>query len=284
MAQAWLTPEQTEMRSLIDWADETLGGTRADDNKSTSTLRLTGSDVFEHGFKSQPHFSSRFTLKLGVLERWQEEVNQEVKTEIKKVKEELLHKGKAEISHLEGEDGAIQKKVTAPIKRKDPWRFSLEKRIDVARKPDLSFGARVRRDFESRNFLTTFAAQAGWSWRSLWNGSAELVVHRQLAKRWTTNFSNNLTWQISKRDANSSHAINFVWLPKDHQVVVLSAGMGRSVTQHAWQPVDFNLAATYRLQTWRNRFFLTASPSLVFPKAKAYKGHEAISLAVELVL
>ncbi len=65
---------RSAMRWTVDHVDELLGGTRTDDNKSESTLHLTFQDGVNRFEPPDPQLNIRYLLKLGILTRWQNEL------------------------------------------------------------------------------------------------------------------------------------------------------------------------------------------------------------------
>ncbi|MCB0351263.1 MAG: hypothetical protein KDD38_08780 [Bdellovibrionales bacterium] len=66
---------RTELRAIVDDIDELIGGTRSDDNRSSSTLRLKATDASSKYTPDEPpSFDINITLKLGKVEAWKDDI------------------------------------------------------------------------------------------------------------------------------------------------------------------------------------------------------------------
>src|SRR4051812_42153872 len=88
-ALEWRDEPKSEMRRVVDRVDELLGGTRTDDSRTSSTLRFRASGESSRFTGAHAEFATRFNLKLGVLQQWQERFNRWLYKDEEKLKREL---------------------------------------------------------------------------------------------------------------------------------------------------------------------------------------------------
>jgi hypothetical protein len=261
------------LRWIADRSDQLLGGTRTDDNRSRSTLRLGARDHVSHDQPSDPRFHARFALKVGILERWQNEAHAWFKN--------LWHR-----SHHSNEDADAAKvspkeKSTAEPP-KDPWRFTFDKHLAIHRKPDARAHARVSKDYETAHLLHSFSAQAGWGLRSKWQAFSNYSISRHLGTRWLAGFNNGVQWHISEKLVTTSHGPGLSFLPDRNQIVNFSAGLATGAAHGNWSAQGYSVAALYR-RVWREWIFLEVNTSLGFARTQRFRGDPGVGAALEVV-
>lgn len=273
---------KTYMRALVDRADELLGGTRTDDNRTHSTLRLTGSDQESRFERSDPEFNVRFTLKLGVLQRWQKALQKWFHREVKDVENDIYSSpDKTPSTGSKYKAYATQNETRA---EKDPWRFSLEKHFTLALHPGFWLHARVRKDLETGSLVNSFSTEVGWSLANKWESLATLVSSTQLASRWIFSFANQIQWRISDRVFSTSHGPNLSYIPGSNQVATLGCGIGTSVVDRkTWFADSYSINAGYRIEAWKDWIYSSVNPFLNFARSQRFRGDSGVNVSMELV-
>ena len=276
---SWSELPRSEMRVLVDRADELLGGTRTDDNKSKSTLRLTTEDQISRTQKSDPHLALKYTIKLGILTQWQNNVRNWFKRKWHKPKHEseLIQKIETE-KKTDIEKSKLESKPEA-----DPWRFSLEKHAHVSRHPSLSAYARISKDVEGERILSTFFSSAGWSLKNKWAAQASTTSHTRLSLKATASFSNSVQWWISEKHFSTSHGPAVSYLLSPDQAINFGLSMNTAVVDKAWGAESYVISLSYHAETLKNNLFFSATTYLAFAKAEHFLGDPGVSASLEMV-
>lgn len=270
----------SDLHRLADRVDHIFGTSREDDNKSTSTLRLSAEESIEDGRTDNPSFGVRFNLKLATLQRWNDELNQWFNRKIKKLESEF------EPSHKPSKAGENSKagKAEAPQpEEKDPWRFSIEKKFVVARDPSGYAKARMSKDFESKYIFTAFSLEAGWSSGDLWGSRISLVSSHHLSNSLLLSFGNSAYYAISAKNFTTGHGPALAYVIADNQALTLGFSVGTSVVDKNWSAQSYTLAAGYRLEAWNELLYFTLNPYLAFGRNDRFHGTPGLSTSLEIV-
>lgn len=280
---------KTELRQATDKVDELLGGSRTDDIRSKSTLRLSGTERIARDQASESKFNIKFNLKLGVLQRWQKELQNWFNGQVKKVETEVEDEfrsssRKSTIAPTSERDGRDSAKPTPSISSPpDSWHFSLEKHFSVKRRPDYWIHGRLRKDVETKHVFHSFSAEAGYSRSQKWESQMSLGSTIHLAPLWTLSFANNVEYLISEKSFGTSHGPSLSYLPGHNQVATLSAGVATAVKDHVWFSESYSISLGYRIRAWKDWVFFSANPYLAFAKSEHFRGSPGADLSAEMV-
>lgn len=277
---------RSDLHRLADRVDEIFGTSRADNNKSSSTLRLTANETVENMKPDNPSFGVRFNMKLATLDRWASELKAWANRKWHHIEEELETSTgvAAKVAKKKAEEEAAQSKakLATPVE-KDPWRFSLEKKISVSLHPSFDARARVGKDFEVFSLLHTFVFEGGWTTSDLWISSLSFASSHHLAPKWILSFGNSVTYAISHRSFVTGHGPALAYLMGEHEALSFSFSMGTSVSDHDWSAQSYTVASGYRLETWHNQLYFTFNPYLSFPRDNRFHGEPGLNSSLELV-
>ncbi|MGE0634393.1 MAG: hypothetical protein AB7O96_18400 [Pseudobdellovibrionaceae bacterium] len=273
------------MRLLADHLDELIGGDRSDDHKSTSTLRLQGTEDYSRFNRHAPSFSAKFNLKLGQVTEWQRESQDWLQRKWDRIKEDLTaphqdqsgpaHQADTKAAHPDSHDT-----------QKDPWHFTLEKHISARHLTNFSVGGRLRKDFERKKILYSFSSEVDWSYRDQWQTAASLSHSWQWTPSLLLSFSNEIAWQISQGTSRLSHGLSLSYLLADSQAVVISVGIS-SLNLHprnGWRLISSSLNASYHHEIWNDWVYLRALGYLSFEHEHRFEGNPGVNLSLEMVL
>ncbi len=274
---------RSDLRILADRIDDIFGKERADDNKSTSTLRLSVNEKMEDGKADQPSFGVRFNLKLATLQRWNNDLNNWFNKKIHTLEQELRDetvgekKGPPKIDHVrpgEKTDGEV-----------DPWRFSIDKRVNVAKKLTVKaqLGVRASKDIETPGFLHTFTSDLGWSTDNLWQTSMGFNSSHRITSKLLFSFGNSVGWSISRHNFSTSHGPSLAYSLSEHQALSLGFGVGTAIIEKVFGVQSYTISSSYRLLTLNNWLYFSFSPYLEFLRSEHFGHNPGFNSGLEIV-
>lgn len=274
---------RTELRVLADRIDDIFGRSRADANKSTSTLRLSVNEKMENGKADEPSFGVRFNLKLATLQRWNSELNDWFNKKVHHLEDEWrkehesAKKGPPKIDRLRpGEKESTEK---------DPWRFSIEKKANVAKKLGVKaqLGVRVDKDIETAGYLHSFSSDLGWSTDNLWQSSASFTSSHRITSRLLFSFGNSAGWSISRKSFSTNHGPSLSYAINEHQATSLSFGVGTAIIEKVWGVQSYSVSASYRLETLHDWVFFSFSPYIEWARGNHFVNNSGFNSGLEIV-
>lgn len=274
---------RSDLRVLADHIDDLFGKERSDDNKSTSTLRLSVNEKMEDGKADQPSFGVRFNLKLATLQRWNSDLNTWFNKKMHTLEQELrdetvgTKKGPPKIDHVRPGE-----KVDT---EKDPWQFSIDKRVNVAKKLTLKaqLGVRASKDIETPGFLHSFSTDLGWSTDNLWQTSASFSSSHRITSKLLLSFGNSAGWSISRKNFSTSHGPSLAYSLSEHQAVSLGFGVGTAIIEKVWGVQSYSISSSYRLLTLNDWLSFSFSPYLEFSRAQHFGHNPGFNSGLEIV-
>lgn len=292
LTSAWADPPieagVSEMRRLVDSVDELIGGTRADDNRSYSTLRLSSNwENRRSQTPEPPHLHAKFALKLGKLKDWQNDIQSWADRRIDilsakvRAEEQALFGGPARSSR---EEERSSNAGPAGPPEKDPWRFTLEPHVVWSAHPAFRVGARLRKDFEYSRVIHSFSPEVAWSTKQRWDTTGTLTSSSRLAEHWMVSFSNSVNWGWSEKVFVTAHGPSMAYLLGTRQVFTLGCGTTTSVEDHVWFARSYAINSGYRLAAWHERFFTSVNPFIEYQKSRRFESDPGISVSIEIVL
>ena len=266
---------RSDLRLLTDRVDEMLGGSRADDLRSTSTLRISTmgqTSRLDHEIKPELH--ARFALKLGAIETWENDAKQWITDRTRKV----IHASPR--SEAEFAPGTTTKESAI----KNSWRFTFEPHFRMKHRPQVSAAARVRREFEWTKWNHSFATNVSWANEPLWTSGVELTSSTRLSGDVRFAFVNETEWAISREHVTTTHGPEVAALFGESQAATLSATFTASDASGPWYAEAYTLRSTYRRSNERQWFFFSVSPFLSYARIHHFSGDPGVSASFEIVL
>lgn len=274
---------RSDLRTLADHVDDIFGHERADNNKSTSTLRLFAGEQMEDGKADNPTFGVRFNIKLATLQRW----NKELQTWFNKKVHEIGDEFKSDESTKKGPPKIDRLPPGIPKpKEKDPWRFSIEKKVGVGRwlkTVKAQLGARVSKDIETKHFLHSFSSDLGWSTDNLWQTTASFSSSIQLSTKWLFSFANGAGWSISRKNFSTSHGPTLAYAFADNQATSLSFYVGTAIIDKSWGVESYRAEMSYRLEAFNDWIYFSFNPYLEFLKSEHFDHNPGFISRLEIV-
>lgn len=270
---------KSEMRYLVDSVDDVIGGSRADDNRSYSTLRVKSNWENRHSqVPGPPRIHANLALKLGKLTDWQNDIQEWFQSHLDRVTE-LWKKTEGQTTNK-----AIEEKKVEPP-QVDPWRFTFEPHAAWSLpEPLFSFTARVRKDFQYPLVLHSFSPTVGWSTRQRWETAISLTSSSQLATHFMGSFLNSVNWAWNEKTFSAAQGPSFSYLLSSHQVLSLGATVGSSIEHKVLFAQSYNISAGYRLTAFHDKVFIFVNPFLDYQKSRHFGSDPGIAFSVEIVL
>lgn len=279
---------KSETRYWTDKADELIGGTRTDDNRDSSTVRLRATDQASRDIRlSTPELHVGLSVKFGKIEAWQDESNRWIKNKVNKLKGEIESDWSHQTVTETKSPSTTTTKEDLPRPRaptKDPWRFTSEKHLTIAKNPQFWLRLRERKDMEWSKLISTFFIEAGWSTKNLWESNSGFTTSISFAPRWVLAFGNQVHYGISAKDFTTSHGPSLSYIPGARQIINLSLGMGTAIENKIWAAESYSVTAAYRTSAWRDWFSVSINPFLTFSRASRFYGDPGVSISLEAIL
>ena len=274
---------RSDLRILADRIDDIFGKERSDDNKSTSTLRFSVNEKMQDGKADQPSFAVRFNLKLATLQRWNNDLNTWFNKKIHTLEQELRDetvgekKGPPKIDHVRPGE-----KIDNEV---DPWRFSIDKRVNVAKKLTVKaqLGVRASKDIETPGFLHTFTSDLGWSTDNLWQTSAGFSSSHRITSKLLFSFGNSVGWSISRHNFSTNHGPSLAYSLSEHQAVSLGFGVGTAIIEKVFGVQSYTISSSYRLLTLNNWLYFSFSPYLEYLRSERFRHNPGFNSGLEIV-
>lgn len=268
---------KSDLRYVVDRVDELLGGKRTDDNKSRSTLRLTASEQIADRQIPQFAFDVGFIMKLQTITGWQDDLQNWFRRQWRNIEGPTSNSKKAaEVTATAKSDRSVQPE-------RDPWRFSLDKHLTVARKMGLQIYPRLRKDFETKYLVNTLLLQAGWSIRDQWDSQITWVTSVKTHRRFLINWANTLRWQITNQIMSTSHGPGFSYLISERQVLTGLASVNTGISRHSWGVESYSGTVTYRLAAIQEWFFVSTNPYISFLRTEQFHRDLGFTISMEAV-
>lgn len=274
---------RSDLRVLADRIDDIFGHERADNNKSTSTLRLFASEQMEDGKADNPSFGVRFNLKLATLQRWNKELQTWFNAKMHHIVDELKDKNDAK----KGPPKIDRLPPGAPKHiEKDPWRFSIEKKVSAGRwlkTIKAQLGARVSKDIETRNFLHSFSSDLGWSTDNLWQTTATFSSSINLSTKVLFSFANAAGWSISRKNFSTSHGPSIAYAFAENQATSLSFYVSSAIIDKVLAVEGYRTEASYRLEAFNDWIYFSFNPYLEWLRSERFDRNPGFVSRLEIV-
>ena len=268
---------RTELHRLANTLDWVLGGTRADDIRNDSTLRLMGSSTLHQHHK--PEFGSgvRLNTQIGTLERWRDRVTKWFEAEEKAGEEEIeswfgATPSKAN-SHHRHESEETGPKV---------WSFGLDKRIHYAKERLGGMVAgRVRADVLLGNTVLSPAVELGWDSKTLWRSTILMDYYIHLHDKTILVLGGSSTYHFLHHNFTYFTHANLGFIPDPKQVFTLGV-------KAAWNPPTplrsqeiVEPSFMYRTEAFTRGLFLGLASSILFPSREQFRPFFSATISVE---
>lgn len=272
---------KSDLRSIADRVDRLLGGRRTDDNRSESTLRLSaGGQVAAHQ-KPDHSFGANFNLKLATLQRWQRQAQTWAQKE--------WHSFEQDLSDPPPRDSGSPTKTPSQSTSlkpppKDPWRFSVDKRISVGRTLRLGAWTRARKDWETQQVLYSFYQQFGWSMSDRWQSTTGLSLHLQNHSRLLTTWINALSYSPGQGEAITVTGPQLSYLLHAKHAITSSVTVSSRWAQHRYGISSYDGVIGYRFNTLDNWLFTSLTGFATAARATEFRVDPGVAVLVEAIL
>lgn len=278
---------QSNLQWLANTADWLLGGTRADDVRNRSTLRIhTDFRVREYA-RPDHGFHVQWVNKIGVLERWKVRAQGWLRDEERKVEGYVESKVKGSVDSSKGEVATTEPSLNPSQGVVNPWHFNLDKKVRIHQPKTVSASirARIRRDLEEGQWLYSLSSGLGWSSPKIWEAQLSADIYRHLAQSWLLTIGNSISYDLNHSLLSTSHGPTVSRILSHYQAVSIGATISTAAREfnHRWQVSGYAIPLVYRTEFTRTGLFASLSPALSFVRANNFRGEASILLSLQQV-
>lgn len=252
---------------LADSIDSFFGDKRSDDQKNTSTFRISQRYFHKDGVTGGEDISATLNLHLPNLEKMEEDF-----------KEKFRSKTKSE----DGTD-TVEDEIPEEEKEVSPWSLNQESGIVVANPLNYFARLRLRRDFVTDLFVHSFYEQVGWSKANEWEEETSLNSDYAISRDLLFRFSNIKYWAMTNHNFSTSHGPSILQKLTDIAAISYDFRVNTVVENDALYGDSMRLSSLYRTQLPIGWIYLDLNPEIAWERATNFRVQYNFYLRLELV-
>lgn len=251
----------TRVLRLADSIDTLFGDKKADDQKNTSTLRVSQRYFHKDGVTGGEDVAVTLNLHLPNLQ---------------KLEEKIKNKFKSKPTEGAGGNGG-------PAEPESPWTFNQESGVVIANPINYFARLRLRRDFISEKWVHSFYEQVGWSKTNEWEEETSFNSDYALTRSLLFRFANLKFWDMTDDILKSSHGPSLLQQLSEHEAISYDFRLNTLVEDHALYGDSITLGSLYRTRLPVGWIFLELNPEIAWERNTNFRVQYNFYLRVELV-
>lgn len=246
---------------LADSVDTLFGDKRVDDQKNTSTLRVSQRYFHKDGVTGGEDPSVTLNLHLPNLEKLEERIKNKFKP-------------KSEVAP--GARGG-------PSKEKSPWSLNQESGLVIANPLNYFARLRLRRDFLSEKWVHSFYEQVGWSKANEWEEETSFNSDYALTRSLLFRFANLKYWDMTDSILSTSHGPSLLQQIWEDAAISYDFRLNTLMEDHILYGDSIRLSSLYRTRLPAGWIYIDLNPEIAWERKTNYRVQYNFYLRVELV-
>lgn len=245
---------------------------RADDELGRSRVRVRANYTMEERSLPQDDIQFRFNLRLPKLEQRFKFYEDSKKAEKENKDESPEERKKRE------EDYKKRHRVD------ERWLFNADTNVNASIHPSITVRGRIRKSKETGTLIHRFVQEATWiSTRDGFRQRTTLNTDHSFSQTFLFRFANTLDWRISQKNFTTSHGPGLFHRLSDFDAMAYSFTMSSAVDDGILFISNFQLAANYRRNLYKDILYMDFTPGLNFPKQWSFRRTPFIFIGLELL-
>lgn len=296
-------PRPTRTDSLTSEIERLYGSLRFDDLRDQVAVRLNASAQQSQLTPRTHNFQARLITQFFVVQAAQEWLNekehhievevedkvdaeaQRIATAVKDEFDDTTTSGKQTDENLRKvAKGKSQSFLGHPDLAKNLWNLSFDTRANYNYGLDVYAHLRLRRDIKTENWVNSLTYDGGWStdeqWVSTIGTQSSHAMSESLLLTWGNAFSRKFTEDFT----TTSHGPSVAWRITSSQALTWSATVNTKLGQQSGFVDAYSTGLAYRLELDKDRFFISANPSVNYKKDNQFRQDAGIYVSLEATL
>jgi hypothetical protein len=254
------------LNNLANRLDAFFATDRADDEFGRSTLRVRGTYLMKE--REVGEFNTRYRLNMRLP-------NLEEKFRFRYFQED---KDKAAV--LEQEEERIRLRKLNEVKR--GWLFNADAGVSVGVPPRFTTRARLRRSFETGDFIHRFVEQLTYTTDSTGlQEETSLDSDYRINERLLFRFQNIKRWYIINKDFDTSHGPQLLHSLTEDDAINYSFITTSIINDGVWYLTGHNLSIQYRRNLYKQWLYSDIIPGVEFPKQWSFRRTPYLFVQIE---
>ncbi|UXR65516.1 hypothetical protein EZJ49_04515 [Bdellovibrio bacteriovorus] len=250
---------------LSESVDSLFGNTRADDQKNTSTLRVSQTYYIRRGNLGADDPGTSLNLFLPNLKRWEKAVQDKMQ--------------------LPQRNGGSADEAVVPAAEEEErlWDLNSETGLVVAIPVNYFARLRLRRSFLLGYFENSFFEQIGWSKKDEWEERTSLTTDYAFSRDLLFRFVNEANWAMTNRDFDTHHGPSLIRTLSEHSALSQDFRYNTKLIGRAIYSESFVLSSTFTQRMPMQWIYVKTTPSLSWSRSDGFTPAWALYMTVELV-
>jgi hypothetical protein len=242
-----------QANSVANRLDLFFGEQRADDELARSRIRLRQRYEFRERARMTDDFQFRFNIKLPKL---QDKFKFKFETKDKVKEKEKAKSGSSDLIAQTGLDRS--------------WQFRSDVGANAGIKPTIFSRFRLRKNTTSGDIIHRFVEELAWfsdrDWEQNTTLDSDLSIGDNVLLRWR----NIADWKLTRKSFQTVHGPSILHRVSDNEAISYGINLTTIVENGIWYVTNYRLSTSYRLNVYRQWFYLDVIPGLDFPKSAAF--------------
>ncbi len=268
--EEWKKEIGEDVNTLANRIDSYFGQTRADDERSGSTLRLAPQLQVGEFMTPQTSVDLRLNLHLRNLEQFGHEIGDKL----------------FGLNSDPSDDPTGSKPSGTSKSNREEWNWtkSIETHAAGLAPPTYGVLVRVRKNYPGkRKWIHRFWWSIGWDNDLLWENNANFSSDYAIGKNLLFRWFNQWTYNMSSSLQTTSQGPSFYQTVSDHLSVSYDARMNMAVEAGAWVLDNYSFGSTIRRRLKNRWIFLEVDPVVDFGRSHFFQRQLSVLAKVEFV-
>nr|BFD65329.1 hypothetical protein HAGR004_03510 [Bdellovibrio sp. HAGR004] len=250
---------------LSESVDSLFGNARADDQKNTSTLRVSQTYYIRRGNLGADDPGTSLNLFLPNLKRWERAVQDKI---------QLPKPGAGSAGTSSSSEADTEERL---------WDLNSETGLVVAIPVNYFARLRLRRNFLWGYFENSFFEQIGWSKKDEWEERTSLTTDYAISRDLLFRFVNEANWAMTNRDFDTHHGPSLIRTLSEDSALSQDFRYNTKLIGSAMYSESFVLSSTFTQRLPMQWIYLKTTPSLSWSREDGFTPAWALYMTVELV-
>ncbi|WP_347358676.1 hypothetical protein [Bdellovibrio sp.] len=250
---------------LSESVDALFGNTRADDQRNTSTLRVSQTYYIRRGSLGADDPGTSLNLFLPNLKRWEKAMQDKIQLPQR------------------GDESDVSVTPSAVADEERLWDLNSETGLVVAIPVNYFARLRLRRSFLLGYFENSFFEQLGWSKKNEWEERTSLTTDYAFSRDVLFRFVNEANWAMTNRDFDTHHGPSVIRTLSEHSALSQDFRYNTKLIGRAMYSESFVLSSTFTQRLPMQWIYLKTTPSLSWSREDGFTPAWALYMTVELV-
>lgn len=244
---------------------------RADDELARSRFRVRQ----RYEVRERALLTDDFQLRMNIrMPKLQEKFKFEWMGNKKKKKDKERDKEKEK-----AKSGATEELAQNELNKE--WQFRADIGVNASIPPKVFSRARLRKNMTSGDIIHRFVEEIAWYSDRDWEQNTAFDSDLPLDDERLLRFRNVADWKVTRKDFKTSHGPALIQRISDNDAFSIGAGIATLVIDGSWYVDNYNVAATYRRNLYKQWIYIDVTPGIDFPKIWSFRRTPFIAVQLE---